>query len=98
MPNLRRMRSAQRGAGGRGGRPSRPQGGSGAGSVALASLESTRSPAVGASVVLASPQSVVFPKPTTSDRHPSTWLGMALSIAEGPRRPWSHPSTVLGVP
>ena len=110
--NVRRMRSAQRRASSRGGRRSRPQGGSGAGSVGLASRGSTRAPALGASAVVASPPSVAFPKPTTSDRHPSTWLGMVLSKVEGPRRPWpqytmiqnevdarprDHPSTLLGM-
>jgi len=43
-------------------------------------------------------RSAVFPTPTTSDRHPSTWLGMVLSSVEGPRRTCPHPSTALGVP
>ena len=67
-------------------------------SVVQTSPGSTYSLAVDGAVGLASPQSVVFPNATTSDRHPSTWLGMVLSRVEGPRRPWSHPSTVLGVP
>jgi hypothetical protein len=55
-PKLRRMRSAQRGAGGRGGRTRRPGGGTGAsGSVALASVGPAVFSAGGASVVLGSP-------------------------------------------
>ena len=101
-PNVRRIKSAKRRASSRGGRRSRSQAGSGAGSVALPSRGSTRTPAVGTSVVrtslesarssavdasavLASPRLAVFPKPTTSDRHPSTLLGMALSRVEGPQ-------------
>jgi len=63
-------------------------------SVVRTSLESARSSAVDASAVLASPRLAVFPKPTTSDRHPSTLLGMALSRTEGPRgpRPQHSPS------
>jgi len=61
IPNVRRMRSAQRRASSRGGRRSCPQGGSGADSVALASRGSTSSPAVGVSMVLTSQRSTRAP-------------------------------------